>query len=222
MTTFWSNWELQEETGLEFEYLDVPKDTKNVRGMPAVGADGHAEIKPHNLAGVAGGLKQLDKHPASGPRILITYRPLNSAGGPATKGPPATVQVLATNFVPPTTRPLGPRQWRNEARALEGRTWWNLGSFIPPKQIPLIIDNRGLFGSAIEPCVRDLFRVKVLKPPRKMLPGTGGQRRGADVAWNELADLYAELGRELRDPLYAELAATLTNEITPQCTLTDR
>lgn len=218
MTTFWSEWELEEEG--KYDYLPIPEKTQDVKEVPlSVGPDGYAEIKPHNLSGIADGLEQLYRHPGKRPRILITYRPLKSGGGPATEGLPATVQVLATRFVRPKARPA---TWWAEAVALKERpgVWWNLGSFRPPKQVQirLTLDDRRQFGLAIESYVRDLFCVEVLKvnkPPREMWTGTGGHRLGADVRWYELADLYAELGTELRDPLYAELAFMLGGSTQP-------
>lgn len=211
MTTFWSNWKIQEETGLEFEYQRVPDNINvNKSTRMTVDPDGYAEIKPHNKKGITEGLQQLSEHPTD-PRVLITYLPLIGPGKPAIDaytGQPTEVRVFATHF----------KQGMTPGKLLKNtQLWWDLGSYKPPGQIRLTLENRGLFGAAIEPWVRDLFCCEVLDfSGRKMWTGTGGQRPGADVRWHELADLYAELGRELRDPLYAELALMLTEPKTAQ------
>lgn len=216
MTTFWSDWELQEDTGLEFEYLDVPSSKIAFPSTPPIGPDGIAEIRAHNRNGIAGGLKQLHerKRRAGTPKVLITYRPLigTKAAPDGSIGRATAVQVFATKFVPPKKTPLKQGDWYDEARSAVARnTWWDLGSFTPPAQIDLTLENRGLFGAAIEDAVRTRFQFKVLVPSNRLMQMyTGGGRKGPDVVWKELADLYAELGRELRDPLYAELALELS------------
>ena len=203
MTTFWSDWELQEETGLEFEYRKAPKPAKDVRFTPMViKSGGYAEIKPHHLRGMKAGMCQLALNRTGGTRILITYLPLNSSDVPIETGTPDKVQVHARHFVR-----------SSKATDLENpHQWWNLGFVPPPKGLTLALKDRQKFGVAIEEPVRTLFGAVVLKPPRRMRPHPGGPRRGPDVLWDELADLYAELGRELRDPLYAELALELSGQ----------
>jgi hypothetical protein len=62
----------------------------------------------------------------------------------------------------------------------------------------------------MEKTIRHIFNNKFLKPNHTMRPGTGGNMAGPDVAW-ELAEFYSELGRQLRDPFYAELASELAS-----------
>jgi hypothetical protein len=192
MSVPWFDWDIQEE------YLPAPAAATSF-GTTALGMNGAAEIKAHTTDGISGGLMQLDNSTVTGPKLLITYRPLNSRGGIATTGLPACVEVFMTR----------PVKGAKPAAVLRGR-WWKVGAFAPPKTVPLTIDNPGLFGSGIEDSVRRHFFAHVLSPRgKKMHPNTGGHRPGHDVLWDELAEMYGELGRQLGDPFYAELAAAL-------------
>lgn len=192
MSVPWFDWEIQEE------YYPAPAAATSF-GKTALGMNGAAEIKPHSTAGISGGIEQLDKSTVTGPRLLITYRPLNSRGGIATKGSPACVEVFMTRHV----------KGAKPAAVLRGK-WWKVGDFVPPKTVPLTMDNPGLFGAGVEEYVRRLFFAQVLSPRgKKMHPDTGGHGHGHDVLWDELAGMYGELGRQLGDPFYAELADVL-------------
>jgi hypothetical protein len=208
MSVTWFDWEIQEEgTTPKTRYRPAP--TRNRFGATVkLGKNGAAEIKPHHWLGICKGVEQLHNSTVTGPRVLITYRPLNSRNGIATTGRPACVQMFMTYYVKPTTpgaRPLTP------GAVLKGQ-WWLLGSIVPPPTVPLTIDNPGLFGAGVEDVIRQHFDKHVLKPrDHNALPGTGGSGTGHDVLWEwqELAGMYAELGNALRDPFYAELAVAL-------------
>jgi hypothetical protein len=170
----------------------------------SIAANGWAEIKPHNYAGIRAGLKQLRTAGRGQPRtgqVLITYLPVDSSNSSVSSGQPACVRVFATRF---EAKGAGD----NPSDFLRKHAWYDLGSFAPPKQITLNVDDGGLFGAAIERYVRHQFQA-VVKAPTQHVPGGGGPRQGPDVLWDELAELYAELARELEDPYYAELASEL-------------
>ncbi len=191
MSVTWFDWEIQEE------YYAAPSVSSF--GKTLLGKNGAAEIKPHNYDGILSGQTQLDLSTVPGPKLLITYRPVKADRTAATKGLPALVEVFMTRHV----------KFAKPAAVLKNK-WWKVGEFVPPKTVPLTIDNPGLFGSGIEDSVRRHFCEQVLLPRlRPMHKNTGGHRPGHDVLWDELAELYGELGRELRDPFYAELAAAL-------------
>jgi hypothetical protein len=199
MSVTWFDWEIQEEgTTPDTRYRPAPTDNPFGRTLD-LGKTGHAEIKPHHLRGIRDGLRQLDRSKVTGPKVLITYRPLNSGSRIAQTGVPALLQMFMTC----------PKKGAKPPEVLAGQ-WWKLGSVKPPPQVALTVDNPGLFGAGIEDFVRNHFCERVLQPRgHRMHPNTGGNRRGADVLWDELAEMYGELGRELRDPFYAELAVAL-------------
>lgn len=198
MTISWSDWEFQEEAGLEFEYRRVSPLIRKV-GNTSMGikSSGYAEIKPHHLRGMRAGMCQLALNPDTGTRILITYLPVRN-GHPVETGTPDGVRVLARKFV----------QFTNATVLENPNEWWDIGSVPPPKNVTL--NDRQKFGLAIEEPVRQLFHAQVIKHPRTIRRSPSNYRTGPDVLWNELADFYAELGRELRDPLYTELALELS------------
>lgn len=201
MTTTWSEWELEEEVGRIYQYRPVPKILRPASEMLPIDRAGHAEIKPHSHAGIRDGFVQLRRSKVSGPKILITYRPVDSGGKAVQTGRPAKVQVFATKLTDLTP-----------AKLLSGATWWNLDGVPPPGSVLPTLDNPPLFGAAVEESVRNKFRDEVLaknSPPHTMRLGVGGHRSGPDVLWDELAGMYQELARELRDPFYAEVAAEL-------------
>jgi len=205
MTTMWSEWEIQGEgeVGSDSAYRDPPPMRDDVTKMKAVLPKGKAEIKPHNLNGIRAGLEQLADQPAkppfAGPRMLITYRPVDADDKAVNAGQPVSVQVYATDYVAGVTA----------SDLLNRYKWWFLGKVPVPKRVTVKLENRGVFGAVMEGPVRRLFRGTVLLPPRKLEPGTGGWRHGPDVVWKELAELYRELAQEMRDPFYAEVAAEL-------------
>lgn len=199
MSMSWFDWEIQEEGGSRTTRYRPAPSAEPFGTRMKLGPTGHAEIKPHTWLGVKKGQIQLDGSTVTGPKVLITYRPLNAAGGIATTGRPACLAMYMTCHTP---------EAKPDA-VLKGK-WWYLGSPVPPEQVPLTVDNPGLFGSGIEDFVRRHFDKEVLQPrKRKLRPGTGSGRTGPDVLWDELAGMYGELGRQLGDPFYAELAAAL-------------
>jgi hypothetical protein len=162
---------------------------------------GLAEIKPHTPTGIRKGLKQLRDRVKSHPgreMWLVTYKGTDASGlaNPPT-GMADGLQVFARCFNV-TTRDLdGP--------------WYKLG-FLRLNRIMQHppVDHPGMFGMAVERRVYDLFTSQ-LPLNRRAQAGTGGSLPGPDVLWSELAALYAELARELRDPFYAELASELAD-----------
>lgn len=203
MTVHWSQW--QQEWELEEEaprkWLSIPKLLPS--GKMTVQPNGFAEIKPHNRAGIRAGLKQLGER-ARGkgrqPQALITYLPVDAALAPLPSGWPPHVRVFAVKYDhgnPPTM-----------ADIFIKHQWYDLGSFTPRKTIDLKVDNASVFGAVIEESVRKKFITSVLKAPLKYRGG-GGAGTGPDVLWDELAQMYAELARDLRDPFYRELASEL-------------
>ena len=72
------------------------------------------------------------------------------------------------------------------------------------------MDHAPAFGWAVEPVVQERVKLAVAlaTPQRKWTTG-GGPAPGPDMTYSELADFYRELSRQMRDPLYAELASEL-------------
>jgi hypothetical protein len=164
---------------------------------------GFAEIKKHNAAGLREGLAQLRfarprymagrGEPADRERYLITYVPVHltkNRTGKVIDVPDETtsathVHVYAVRFdnarSVPTTVP-----------ELIGRTWMDLGRILIPPAIGFPRPNEpARFGSRIEGHVRRQFITCVVKHPNPRKPWN------IDVVWNELAEFYSELAREL-------------------------
>jgi hypothetical protein len=192
----WSDWELEWEAVPRSRWASLPGNL--AAATMRVGANGVAEIKPHSWSGLRAGLKQLARRTSTGPRALITYLPVDRSGKTVPAGQAAAVRVFATMYAPSTSL----------ADYLAKAQWWDLGSLGLPGMMPFpVVQNGGFFGMAVENGVRNHFTTKVLNPStRKVAAGTGGHQHGADVQWQELAELYAELARQLRDPAYAEAA----------------
>ncbi len=160
---------------------------------------GTAEIKPHVSRAMGQGLEQLRKGQPDGQRFLITYRPV----GIRPDGRAAAVCVYALGFTNIADVP-------RDVAALRARTWAHLGRAPLPERIPFptVVDG-GFFGSAVERHVRKRFGTALVRPAgRTVRPGTGGHLPGPDVRY-EQAEFYAELARELGDPMLAELAAEM-------------
>lgn len=199
MTIVWTNWELEEENSPNSVYQPVPRNLRRARNLVPLAGFGRGEIRAHNLNGIRGGQGQLAGVPGTTPRILITYLPVDANNRPVNTGRPDHFLVMATHNADV------------QAQNLLEREWFLIGSVTLPAQVAIDLGHdRALVGNLIEPYVRDLFNRRVLLPSgRQIHRGTGGNQRGSDVRWNELADFYGELGRQAKDPFYAELAASL-------------
>jgi hypothetical protein len=172
------------------------------------GRPGIVEIKPHTETGILKGVANVRRALLAAPNnvgLLVTYYAVDDRDQPKTSGQAAYAHLFAALI---TTGPNDtPRQY------LSANRWRHLGRITVPQTIPHPRVNQiSAFGQAIEPAAR----AKVRDVMRTWIPGitfqraTGGHRPGPDIIWSELAELYAELARELRDPLYAELANELT------------
>ncbi len=191
---------------------------------------GCAEIKAHNHNGIIGGLTQLrcKCHSTGTCRILITYLPVRGSDPksyqPQDFGSVKRVLVMATfiTFTPDDLE-MSPREWKlRRVRELErqvlAQQWYLIEDLVPRPDLVAKIamgvgtpQDRGRFGSVMEPLVANCFNQCVLKeakPPRKR-PFSRGSSTGSDLQWSELAGLYGELARELGNPFFAELAAEL-------------
>jgi len=184
----------------------VPDTPLIIRRAKLVVSDrGFAEIKPHTESGVRGGITQIQKRLARSRgyiAYLVTYYAVNERNQPIRKGRAKYLHVFAA----PVTQASTPAQYRDP------KVWRHLGYVEVPQTIPHPpVHQGGAFGWAVEEAVREKFKqmVKLETPHKKWTPATGGYQPGADIRWHELAELYAELARELRDPLYAELASEL-------------
>lgn len=186
---------------------------------------GFAEIKPHNSKGIQKGIDALryvtvtkkGKLRKPGPgrvgrtaKFLVTYLPEEAPGKPAEKDWPSRVRVFATPY--DDARTVRPGTGKSIKNTISNWKWEELGCFVPPKVAEVLADERtaGLFGTAIEGHVRELFYRKMLKPKGKEVGG-GQTLKGADIFWNELGRFYTELARELGDPFYAELGTELAS-----------
>jgi hypothetical protein len=195
MTMLWSEWELDAETD-RTAYFPPPARLVSVEvEKPAVTEHGHAEVKPHHYNGLNQGIDQLRGSSGVGSRFLITYRP--EGGGNPTR--PRNMHLYMTDFHDTT-----PGQLRQ-------RRWWDLGTIPTPRYTSVDWSNKSLVGQAMEKVTRNMFNNKFLKPQgRTMRHGTGGNLPGSDIRW-ELEEFYRELGRQLCDPFYAELASELAS-----------
>lgn len=168
----------------------APAPTRTAPLVRATGP-GFAEIKKHNRNGMRGGLAQLRRrHEPSAtrdlPRYLITYLPLDSGGQPTDTGVASQVSAFAVRF----------DNWRGVPTTPGAiRTWMRLGEIeLPPvsARFPSVRDEAG-FGREVEKLVRRRFVEKVVAPTRPR----GRKGYPYDVVWNELAEFYSELAREL-------------------------
>ncbi|WP_433612653.1 hypothetical protein [Prescottella agglutinans] len=171
-----------------------------VRRLPLdVTGPGIAEIKPHSKSGEAAGLRQLARR-AEDPRFrdsqkwLVTYLPVRMDGSVAQSGRATRVRVFA-----------------GEVRGGKVMSRFDLGATDVPPSVPFPrIDETAFFGMAIEDVVRKRFATWLPAPRRdKLRKKTGGSRIGPDMIWNEIANFYSALARELGDELYEELSSEL-------------
>ncbi|MEV7572163.1 hypothetical protein AB0P28_03585 [Pseudarthrobacter sp. NPDC089323] len=197
-------------------------------GSPVTAA-GLAEIKPHNDAAIRKGLYQLRAYllqskaargtgtrPGAPPSTaakrpawiagseperasvwLVTYSPWSQ------KGPPTHVRVFAHELKATELLKKGPLPALD--RLLVSRR--ELPKIELPKVMPFPHPSKhGLFGLAVEPLVRDRFAGAFQRP----LAGRQRVRRkGPDVLWRELGDLFHELADETGDGYWRDVADAL-------------
>jgi len=155
---------------------------------------GKAEIKRHNDQGILRGLRQLRTGPVTRSRqgfvqggigsgqdrYLITYEPV-----PLGSKTPTHVEVRAVKF--PRNTPVP-----SSLRAVRAMRWISLGQ-VPAPQVPQTTPQWDVvFGQHVEEPVRNRFVAWVVNPRTGAFKG-----RAHDVVWDELAEFYSELAREL-------------------------
>ena len=177
---------------LEEELARIPTLTRKIQ--TATGP-GFAEIKKHNSAGIKSGLEQLRRssRPGNEPCYLITYMSRNRARERTDVGVVVDIQVFAIRFEKKSEVPF---LWSD----LNRLTWMNLGLIKLPKESPWFppVGWTDAFGYAVEEAVRRRFIEKVVKKrPDAQRGGLGRPPSTHDVIWNELAEFYSELAREL-------------------------
>ncbi|MET7280727.1 hypothetical protein ABZS29_20985 [Kribbella sp. NPDC005582] len=169
---------------------------------------GFVEIKPHTRSGIRSGLTQLARRLKKANLtcgVLATYLGVGPGAAPVKKGKARFVRIYAVLVdltVTPTPTVL---QYSRPAQ------WHYLGlAPLPDKLEHPPVDHAPAFGWAVEPVVqRQVMNIVTLKTPKKTWTPLGGPGHAPDLMYTELADFYRELANELRDPLYAELAAEL-------------
>lgn len=172
---------------IDEQFRWLPQQSYDPRPLP-IKKPFIAEIKPHTADGVRKGLEQVRGRSVTSQtqRWLVTYEVLAAAKGDS----PGRVRVYAYRVYP--TRVEGP---------------WNVGESSYPATMKFpSVRHVSMFGMAIEPIVRSVFRRR-LPAGTTLVRGTGGARRGVDLAsQKELTHLYAELARLTADPFFEELA----------------
>ncbi|GAA0460015.1 hypothetical protein Ade02nite_14180 [Paractinoplanes deccanensis] len=170
-------------------------------------AKGFLEIKPHTVNGIAKGIAQIRRRLNAGEGtvgVLVTYLAVDARDNVITSGRAAHVHLFMATVrkagdAVSTYRTSGP--------------WTHIGRVPVPATLPHPqVDQMSQFGQAIEPAVQGKVRQVIRRwyAGVKFAAGTGGHRTGADMRWTSLAELYAELGNELRDPFWQDLAVSLT------------
>ena len=189
-------------------------------------APGLAEIKPHNNPAIRKGLYQLRSYlqhsesargPAKAPGgakrpawmagseperqsvWLITYSPW-----PDNSGRPSHVRVFAHEVKRDELLKKGPLPGLD--RLLISKR--ELPKVELPKTMPFPLPSTpDLFGLAVEPYVRDRFAQAYHRPlvNRQRL-----RRKGPDVLWRELEELFRELADETGDRYWGEVADELS------------
>lgn len=200
------------------------KTTGLTVGGKAVGGPGLAEIKPHNDAAIRKGLYQLQRYvqqsaaargTSTGKRPawmagsepdrtsvwLVTYSPWSD------KGPPTHVRVFAHELKRDDLLKKGPLP--SLERLLVSRR--ELAKVELPKTMPFPHPGKpDLFGLAVEPLVRQRFAGTFHRPqqrPQRL------RRKGPDVLWRELGDLFRELADETGDRYWREVANELSHGV---------
>jgi hypothetical protein len=201
----------------ESRFLNAPALIRQRMTVPDAGC---AEIKAHNRNGIIGGLTQLRKQCHRGTcRILITYLPVREPSStgyqPQDFGRVKRVLVMATSI----DRDYSNMSPEAKVQQVLGQKWYLVEDMDMKPKTDLIAEiamglgtpqDRGRFGSVMEPLVANAFNRCVLKPqPPRRRDFSRGSGTGSDVLWTELAGLYGELARELGNPFFAELASEL-------------
>lgn len=208
--------QLQEEWSLDFRQ---PR-----REMTGITEAGLAEIKPHKAAAIRKGLQQLRDYLKGSEVVRRGNNPLSTAfpwAVPAREPERKSVWLITylpwpANAEAPTHVRLFAHKLRREALLAEGKipdldhltlSRRELPKIKLPKSIPFPpLTAPDMFGLAVEPLVRRGFAEVYQRP------GTHQQRqgrKGADILWGELADLFRELADETGDAYFRELADEL-------------
>jgi hypothetical protein len=162
------------------------------------GTRGIVEIRPHSDTARRRGAVQLvnrrnDPRWASHDPWLVTYVALDSSGRPVVRGRPQQLRVWAQHY------PGG-----------RAGDVFDLGHVQLPATMPFPrVDLPGFFGSAVEEPIRAHLTALLATRGRQVDRATGGATPGPDLTWQEIAEMYAELAQELRNPFLAELANEL-------------
>ncbi|MFK4088245.1 hypothetical protein ACI2LF_29300 [Kribbella sp. NPDC020789] len=169
---------------------------------------GFVEIKPHTRSGIKSGLTQLARRLRTANLtcgVLATYLGVGPGAAPIRKGKARFVRVYGV-LVDLTVTPVPV-----VAQYSRAAQWHYLGlAPLPDKIDHPPVDHAPAFGWAVEPVVqRQVMNIVTLRTPKKTWTPMGGPGHGPDIMYTELAGFYRELAHELRDPLYAELAAEL-------------
>ncbi|WP_457946089.1 hypothetical protein ACTAQI_11930 [Pseudarthrobacter sp. alpha12b] len=193
-------------------------------GSGLLSGPGLAEIKPHTDAAIRKGLYQLRRYvqqsgaaqgtsgATGGPKRpawmagrepdrrsvwLITYSPW------AAKGPPSHVRVFAHELKRDQLLKKGPLP--SLASLLISRR--ELPMVELPKTMPFPHPSKpDLFGLAVEPLVRQRFAGTFSRAEQN---SQRTRRKGPDVLWRELGDLFRELAEETEDGYWREVADEL-------------
>lgn len=207
----------------------MPTTRPDPRSEP-IKTPGLAEIKPENGPAIREGLNQLrdyvrqsevtrgmrkpdsrtrraawisGKEPARESVWLITYLPWPGKSAPThlrvfayeVKRDRLLANDLRNDRLPPTKDLLKSRR--------------ELGMIMLPKKMDFPTPDRAdMFGLAVEPLVRDEFRKKYQRVYEKRQEVA---RKGPDVLWLELADLFRELADETGDRYWSEVADELAS-----------
>lgn len=169
---------------------------------------GVVEIKPHTETGIRAGLEQVARRlRRRGKGVLATYMGTDSRGNPVLVGRATHVRVYATLVDLDVNKHPTPEQYN------QPNQWYALGlAEVPPKIDFPPVDHAPMFGWAIESVVQKQVKAAVtLATAKKKWTTLGGPGHVADMRYRELAEFYGELGRQLRDPFYAELASELSS-----------
>lgn len=195
------------------------------KGPETITDAGLAEIKPDNPAAIRKGLNQLRDYVkqskaarsrAGAPRQawmqgsepernsiwLVTYSPWSAKPGPPTHVRVFAHQVNGSELVKGSSLP-------GIDRLILSRR--ELPKVELPKMIPFPHPKKAdLFGLTVESYVRDAF-AQAYKRPRQRPQRPG--RKGPDVLWRELEELFRELAEETGDGYWREVADELSSGV---------
>jgi len=166
----------------------VPLRPEHLRKFPRKGVVG--EIKPHNDAGIAAGIRQLVRRTEgrkSATPQLLTYSKVN--------GNPRRYEVLAAD--PPQLRAII-AEWRAKTRYPRPTLWYRLGSDLDVPQAVEMIPRWNCptqLGNLIEGPIRAKYAMQL----GISLPPKPPSQTGADITHErqEMAEFLRELATEL-------------------------